>query len=86
MNVVTVVMTPTAAREFDELPLTIQARMIRVLERLSKFPAVSGAKPLRGEWDGHYRMRTGDYRLVFRVQGVRLIVERIGHRDRFYED
>jgi len=82
----TVTLTPAAAREFDELPLTIQARMVGVFERLRDFPAVSGAKPLRGKLAGRYRMRTGDYRLQFRVERGTVIVEKIGHRDRFYED
>jgi mRNA-degrading endonuclease RelE of RelBE toxin-antitoxin system len=29
-------------------------------------------------------MRTGDFRLQFRVEGETVIVEKIGHRDRFY--
>jgi mRNA-degrading endonuclease RelE of RelBE toxin-antitoxin system len=31
-------------------------------------------------------MRTGDYRVQFRLQTGNVIVERIGHRDGFYED
>ena len=81
-----VTMTPSAAKEFDGLPPTIQNRMILMLERLKNFPVVSGAKPLRGELAGRYRMRTGDYRLQFRVKGNRVIVEKVGHRDGFYED
>lgn len=60
--------------------------MLRIVERLQRWPAVSGAKPLRGELAGLYRIRTGDYRIVFRVEGDSLVVERAGHRDRFYED
>jgi mRNA-degrading endonuclease RelE of RelBE toxin-antitoxin system len=51
----------------------------------SGWPTVSGAKPLTGKLAGHYRIRTGDYRLQFRVEGERVIVEKVGHRDRFYE-
>jgi mRNA-degrading endonuclease RelE of RelBE toxin-antitoxin system len=47
---------------------------------------VSGAKPLSGPLAGHYRLRTGDYHLQFRAEGENVIVEKIGHRDRFYED
>ncbi len=50
------------------------------------WPDVSGAKPLRGKLAGWYRVRTGDYRVQFRVEGAMVIVEKIGHRDRFYED
>jgi len=67
------------------LPLAIHARVLSLLERLAKWPAVSGAKPLSGRLAGRYRLRTGDYRVQFRVQGPAVIVEKIGHRDRFYE-
>lgn len=46
---------------------------------------MSGAKPLSGEFAGHWRLRTGDYRVQFRVEGETVVVEKIGHRDRFYE-
>ena len=81
-----VTITPSVAKEFDDLPPTIQARVIAVFERLKSYPAVSGVKPLRGKLAGRYRMRTGDYRIQFRVEGNRVIVEKVGHRDRFYED
>ena len=74
-----------AAEQFGRLPERIKARVANVIERLDNWPEVSGAKPLRGRLAGHYRIRTGDYRLQFRVQGDKVIIERMGHRDRFYE-
>ncbi|MBI5759049.1 MAG: type II toxin-antitoxin system RelE/ParE family toxin [Planctomycetales bacterium] len=47
---------------------------------------MSGAKPLSGHLAGHFRIRTGDYRVQFRVEGPTVIVERIGHRDGFYKE
>jgi mRNA interferase RelE/StbE len=47
---------------------------------------VSGAKPLRADLVGHYRLRVGDWRIVFRVQGQDVIVVRIAHRKEIYED
>jgi mRNA-degrading endonuclease RelE of RelBE toxin-antitoxin system len=70
---------------FNELPKTIRARVARLRERLDDWPDVSGARPLTGELAGHWRLRTGDYRLQFRVEGETVIIEKIGHRDRFYE-
>ncbi len=61
-------------------------RVGRLLERLKQWPAVSGAKPLTGKLAGRFRLRTGDYRVQFRVEGETVIVEKIGHRDRFYGD
>jgi addiction module RelE/StbE family toxin len=45
-----------------------------------------GAKPLSGNLAGHYRIRTGDYRLVFRLEGQTIVVVKIGHRSRLYGD
>ncbi|MGA2068219.1 MAG: type II toxin-antitoxin system RelE/ParE family toxin [Thermoguttaceae bacterium] len=70
----------------ERLPAPIKVRVLRLLERLKNWPAVSGAKPLRAGLAGHYRLRTGDYRLQFRVAGKEIIVEKVGHRDRFYGD
>ena len=81
----TVVITPEAAAEIGSLPLTIRNRVIGVMARLASFPDVSGAKPLRGALRGHYRIRTGDYRIQFRVTGETVVVEKVGHRDGFYE-
>ena len=81
----TVTLTPDAAAELEELPLVIHVRIVGLLERLAKWPQVSGAKPLTGPLAGRYRLRTGDYRLQFRVERQRVVVEKIGHRDRFYE-
>lgn len=80
-----VIVTPTAAARLDALPRPIQARMIGLFERLRKWPEISGVKPLRGNLAGSYRIRTGDYRVQFRVDGETVKVEKIGHRDKFYE-
>ena len=81
-----VVLTRQAAEALEDLPLTIHARVVTLLERLTKWPTVSGARPLTGLLRGRHRLRTGDYRLQFRVEGRTVIVEKIGHRSRFYTD
>jgi mRNA-degrading endonuclease RelE of RelBE toxin-antitoxin system len=91
-----VVITAEAQEQFLCLPRVIQARMERVFVRLERWPEVSGAKALSGELAGCYRIRTGDYRVQFRVVAGdaktrtahpdRVVVEKVGHRDGFYED
>ena len=39
-----------------------------------------------GEWAGHYRIRTGDWRVIFRVVAPDVIVVRIRNRRDVYED
>jgi mRNA interferase RelE/StbE len=83
---VEVELTPGAAAELDGLPRTIHMRVLLILQRLRNWPNVSGAKPLRGKLAGHWRVRTGDYRVQFSLRADTIVVERIGHRDGFYEE
>jgi mRNA interferase RelE/StbE len=83
---VTVDLKPAAADQLEQLTNPIHARVLRILARLENWPQVSGAKPLSGQLAGRYRMRTGDYRVQFHVEGDVVMVERIGHRDGFYDE
>jgi mRNA-degrading endonuclease RelE of RelBE toxin-antitoxin system len=73
-----------ALAQLQALNEPLHSRVLTILKKLENWPAVSGAKPLRHGLVGHYRMRTGDYRIQFRVKGQIVIVEKIGHRDGFY--
>ena len=84
-----VLITPAAQEQLEALPLGIHARVIAVLSRLVAWPGVSGAKPLRADLAGQFRIRTGDYRVQFTVSGkgstTVVTVFKIGKRDRFYD-
>lgn len=75
-----------AQKQVDALPKVIRLRLLEVVLRLENWPNVSGAKPLRGSLAGHLRIRTGDYRVQFHVKGDTVVIEKVGHRDRFYEE
>lgn len=93
-----VMVLPDALEQLDELPDRIVARVEGIFERLRQWPDVSGAKPLRGDLVGRWRIRTGDYRVQFYIvrggpdegdQTAELhtvVVEKIGHRDGFYDE
>jgi mRNA-degrading endonuclease RelE of RelBE toxin-antitoxin system len=82
----TVTVTPEALAQARRLPRPVRARLDKLLARLERWPAVSGAKALSGKLAGWYRLRTGDYRMRFYVKEDRVIVDKIGHRSEFYED
>jgi mRNA interferase RelE/StbE len=83
---VRVEITPEALDQYTRLPRTIQARVQKILHRLQAWPEVSGARPLSGDLAGWFRVRTGDYRIRFRLEGEILIVDKVGHRREFYEE
>jgi len=78
--------TDHALRQIEALPLPIQGRLDSIVDRLAHWPEVSGAKPLKGEWKGHYRIRTGDYRVVFTARRGTVTIVRVDHRKDVYED
>jgi len=77
-----------ARENFKSFPLRIQGRVQDVFGRLIHWPNVSGVKPLRGSLKGAYRIRTGDWRVLFTVdvQARRVIVFRIDNRRDVYKD
>jgi mRNA-degrading endonuclease RelE of RelBE toxin-antitoxin system len=82
---VAVRITPEAEAEFGVLPVVIRIRVEAVYARLEQWPNVSGARPLSGALAGHFRIRTGDWRVVFRPDGSDVVVVRIQHRSEVYE-
>lgn len=75
-----------AREQIASLPLAIQARTQAIVDRLWHWPIVSGVKPLRGPLKGLYRIRTGDYRVIFRVNAAsrRIVVLRVADRRDVY--
>jgi mRNA-degrading endonuclease RelE of RelBE toxin-antitoxin system len=82
---VAVRITPEADADFGRLPVVIRIRVEAVFGRLAAWPRVSGARPLSGALAGHFRIRTGDWRIMFRPQGADVVVVRIQHRSEVYE-
>ena len=80
--------TEEARENFKSLPLRIQVRVQDVFDRLTRWPNVSGVKPLRGSLKGAYRIRTGDWRVIFTVddRAKRVTVIRVKNRRDVYDD
>jgi mRNA interferase RelE/StbE len=80
-----VVLLRSAARELAQLPQPIRGRLTRALGTLAKDPRPPGAKLLSGP-DRIWRLRVGDYRILYRIDDdiVRILVIRIRHRSDAY--
>ena len=63
-----------------------QKRVRRAIEeRLMSRPEVYG-KPLRRSLWGYRKLRVGDYRVIFRIEGNRIKIFIIQHRSRVYDE
>lgn len=79
-------LAPTAARQLRTLDHTARRRVQAAIELLSTEPRPSGAKKLVGG-GGEWRVRTGDYRIVYEIHDRKLLVLviAVGHRRDIYE-
>jgi mRNA interferase RelE/StbE len=77
---------PAAVRQLRKLDGSALRRVQAAIELLAEEPRPSGAKKLVGG-DGEWRVRTGDYRIVYDINdGVLLVlVVAVGHRREVYQ-
>jgi len=71
----------SADKTLQSLPTTIQKRIVRAIEQLADDPRPSGVVKISGD-DNAWRIRVGDYRIIYEIHDGRLLVLviRIWHR------
>lgn len=81
----TIQILPVAARAIRKLPPEAKRRIQAVIELLADDPRPPAAKKLtaRPEW----RVRTGDYRVLYRIEDrvLTVVVVHAGHRRDVYD-
>lgn len=73
-----------ARREIDALDPPVRKRILRAVSRLALAPyTATNVKTLKG---GGYRLRVGDYRVLYEIKDELLLVlvVRVGHRREVY--
>lgn len=77
----------SAAKEVRKFPSEIIKRIIEKSKELENDPRPIGCKKLSGETEDLWRIRTGDYRIVYAINDDILIVDirRVGHRKDIYK-
>ena len=76
---------PTARRELLKLPAKIRVRVTDAIRGLQANPRPTGCKKLAGNAD-YYRIRVGDYRVLYEIRDrvLLVLVIRVGHRREVY--
>lgn len=75
--------TKTTADDILKLDVVAKKRIKKKLEEYASSP-LSYAKKLIHPRIGSYRWRVGNYRIVFDMDGPRIIILRVGHRREIY--
>jgi mRNA interferase RelE/StbE len=75
---------PLVAEDIENLPENIKDRLREAIEKRLAADPVRAGRPLKQSLAGHRKMRVGDYRVIYRVQGDVTMVLKIGHRKDVY--
>jgi mRNA interferase RelE/StbE len=76
-----ILLAPPAERQLRSFAQAIQKRLVKRMKSLQHDPRPPGVKKLSGE-DDLYRIREGDYRIIYAIQDKELIVLVVKIRDR----
>jgi mRNA interferase RelE/StbE len=83
----TIEISTSAAKGLTKLQKANRLRLVGAIELLSVDPRPPGARMLRGGEHGRWRVRVGDYRIVYAIEDDRLLVLvlRVAHRREVYD-
>ena len=71
----------------SRIPVKVRTQIKRRIERLAAEPTPPGCKKLVGVMDGEYpvyRVRQGDYRILYSVRPIIIVILDIDHRKDVY--
>jgi len=74
----------SAAKELENIPKKNLRKIVKCIQSLAQNPRPAGSQKLSGQQ--RYRVRQGDYRVVYSVDDKDLIIDivKIGHRREIY--
>ena len=74
-----------AIKDLEKLDKPIAQRILRRLAWFSKNFQRIVPEPLTGEFKGTFKLRTGNWRAVYTVEGKTIVIQFIGHRREIYK-
>jgi mRNA interferase RelE/StbE len=85
MNLYKIQWKRSAKKELKKLDKQVILRILQAVESLAEDPLQSASKKLVGS-DSIYRLRVGDYRIIYSLKSSVLTIEiiKVGHRKEVY--
>ena len=72
-----------ALRNLEKLDKSITSRIVKNIEEMQEDPFKKDVRRLKGS--SLFRLRVGDYRVIFEIQNATITIIKIGHRQHIYE-
>lgn len=74
-----------ALKQLKKLDKSVQIKIVEKLDQISKEEVLYGNKRLTKFKIGLFRLRVGDYRLIYDIDGKMITVLLLGHRKEIYK-
>jgi len=72
-------------KDLPRLSLDIKQRIRTAIERKLKIAPQEFGAPLRRSLKGYWKLRVGDWRVIYKVEQATIEILRIGHRREVYD-
>ena len=77
--------TERALKDLDKLDKVLARRIVNKLGWFSSHFEKLVPEPLTGEFKGAFKLRVGQWRLIYTVEGKAIIIQFVGHRRDIYK-
>lgn len=76
-----------AEKELRKLPIASIKKIVPEIDKLEEEPRPQGSKKLKGTEEEIWRIRIGDYRVIYQIdEGIKIVeIRKIGHRKDVYK-
>lgn len=75
---------PKALKQLQKMDKSIALKILDGIEEFASNPVLTKIKKLKTPFDGAYRLRIGDYRVVFYQENDFMLISKIAHRKEVY--
>ena len=75
---------PKAVKQLQKLNKSVASGLLDEIEEFANNPVLTKIKKLKTPFDGAYRLRIGDYRVIFYQEDNLMLISRIAHRKQIY--
>jgi len=77
--------TEEAIKDLEKLDKPVAQKILRKLSWFSKNFESIVPEPLSGEFKGTFKLRVGDWRIIYTVKGKTVTILFVGHRREIYK-
>jgi len=78
-----IIWDPKALDALNKIEQHISKRILKKIDELQEDPLSKGVKHLKGRHG--FRLRVGDYRIIFHIEGDEIHILKVGHRKHVYD-